>query len=341
MQAERTAEGLQSIGWDVEFRSLASSPEPVVGARSLTQAPRRELGRFDLPLVAPTREFLRRHAGGIVVAWGSLSVRYVAAAALTLRRRPRLGYVSIGSPLAWVSNRRAIARYRLIAGRYDFVVAVSERTKRELVEGIGVPASKVTVILSGVPERLLRVQRKQHEGASRVLFVGSLSAEKDPVAAVTAFAVAAEEADLELTVVGDGPLLDKARHVVSARRLERRIEFAGGVADITPYLAWADVLLLTSKTEGLPGVLIEAAAAGLPAIAYDVGAVDEVIEDGSSGIVIRDRTIESAARALVMLAGDADLQQRLGDRARAIAGERFLIGSAVDKTDRLLRNQLV
>ena len=69
--------------------------------------------------------------------------------------------------------------------------------------------------------------------------------------------------------------------------------------------------------------------------------VDEVIEDGSSGIVVRDRTVESAARALVTLAGDRDLRRRLGDRARTIANERFLIRSAMDETDRLLRDQLV
>jgi len=87
--------------------------------------------------------------------------------------------------------------------------------------------------------------------------------------------------------------------------------------------------------------LIEAAAAGLPAVAYGVGAVDEVIEDGSSGIVVRDRTVESAARALIMLARDRDLRRRLGERARLIAGKRFLMGSAMDETDRLLRHQLV
>lgn len=341
VQAERTADGLRSLGWEVEFRSLASSPEPVVGARPLTRLQRSDLGRFDLPLVAPTRRLLRRHSGGVVLAWGSLSVRYVAAAAVALRRRPRLGYVSIGSPLSWLSNRRQIARYRLVAGRYDFIIAVSHRTKRELVDAIGIPSSKVTVIASGVPDRFLELQRQQHNGPTRVLFIGSLSEEKDPIAAVTAFGIAVDEADLHLTVVGDGPLLEALKDLVSERNLEGRVEFSGSVADITPHLVWADLLLLTSKTEGLPGVLIEAAAAGVPSIAYDVGAIDEVIENGSSGIVVGDRTVESAARALIMLAGDGDLLHRLGARARTIAGDRFLIRTAVDNTDQLLRDQLV
>jgi len=341
VQAERTAEGLNELGWEVEFRSLASSPEPVVVASPLTAMRRSDLGRFNPSLVNPTRQFLRRNSNGVVLAWGSLTVRYVAAAAVALSRRPRLGYVSIGSPSAWVSGRRQTARYRWLAGRYDFIIAVSDRTKHELVDAIGIPSSKITVIRSAAPERFLTLPSQEHDGPTRVLFVGSLSAEKDPIAAVTAFGIAADEADLLLSIVGDGPLLEATEAAVAAQNLGARVEFVGSVADVGPHFVWADALLLTSTTEGLPGVLIEAAAAGLPSVAYGVGAVDEVIEDGSSGIVVRDRTVESAARALVTLAGDRDLRRRLGDRARTIANERFLIRSAMDETDRLLRDQLM
>ncbi len=341
VQAERTAEGLERLGWDVEFRSLASSPQPTVEARPLTTMQRNGLGRFDLALVAPTRRFLQRHSDGVVLAWGSLSVRYVAAAAVALRHRPRLGYVSIGSPLAWLSGRRAIAQYRLMARRYDFIIAVSQHSKRELVDAIGIPSSKVAVILSGVPERFLTLPRQERHGPIRVLFVGSLSVEKDPIAAVTAFGIATDEADLQLTIVGDGPLIEATEAAVAARDLGEHVEFVGSVADIEPHLVWADTLLLTSRTEGLPGVVIEAAAAGLPAVVYDVGAVSEIVEHGTSGIVVHDRTVESAAQALVMLADDSGLRRRLGERARAIAGERFLIESAVGETDQLLRDQLV
>ena len=51
----------------------------------------------------------------------------------------------------------------MIAGRYDFVIALSDRAAHELVDGIGIQAAKVTVIKSGVPERLMTVQREQHE----------------------------------------------------------------------------------------------------------------------------------------------------------------------------------
>jgi glycosyltransferase involved in cell wall biosynthesis len=341
VQAERTVEGLRSLGWDTEFRSLAFSQGPTVDARPLVTVERDDLGRFNPSLVAPTRRFLGRHAHGVVLAWGSLSVRYVAIAALGLRDRPRIGSVSIGSPLAWVGSRLAMARYRLIAGRFDFVIAISDRIRDELVDAVGIPSSRVTVIRSGIPDRFFDIEQGEHAGPIRILFVGSLSDEKDPAAAVEAFEIAARETELRLRVVGEGPMRAMLQDLVMRRNLADSVEFTGAVDDVAPHLGWADILLSTSRTEGVPGALIEGAAAGRPAVAYGVGAVEEVVEDGSSGIVVRERSVESAARALVTLAGDRALRRRLGERARLIAGERFLMASAVEQTDRLLRDQLV
>jgi glycosyltransferase involved in cell wall biosynthesis len=159
--------------------------------------------------------------------------------------------------------------------------------------------------------------------------------------ALAAFGLAAKETDLNLRVVGDGPLLLAMKDAASSMNNSERVEFVGSVDDISPQLVWADLLLLTSRTEGLPGVLIEAAAAGVPAVAYDVGAVNEVVSHDSTGIVVHDRTVESAAQSLVLLARDKHLCRSFGDRARRVVDDRFLIDSAVERTDELLRNQLI
>ena len=341
VQAERTAEGLERLGWHVEFRSLASSPEPVVAAEPLGQKSRDGIGRFDPSLLGATRQFIRRHSCGIVVAWGSQSLRYVAAGSLGLRRRPQLGFVSIGSPLAWLPTRPRLIRYRLIASRFDFGIAVSQRTRDELTGPIGLSGLPITVIPSGVPARFLALRRPAHSGPMRVVFVGSLSEEKDPIAAVAAVGIASAESDLTLDIVGDGPLRGAVEEAVAARNLTDTVTLAGGVTDVAPYLEWADVFLLTSRTEGLPGVLLEAAAAGLPSIAFDVGAVDEIVQDGQTGILVPERSIDAAARALAAVANDADERRRLGENARAVAEDQFLIDRAVERTDRLLRSHLI
>ena len=115
---------------------------------------------------------------------------------------------------------------------------------------------------------------------------------------------------------------------------------SGASADIRRDLAWADVLLLSSRTEGLPGVVIEAAAAGVPVVSNDVGAVGEIVEDGASGTLVPAGDPDSAGAALVRIATDPGLRVRFGRRARAIATERYSMDAAAGMFDRVLRSRL-
>lgn len=338
VQAERMADGLTRHGWQVEFRSLASAAGSTVRAVPLGPKGRDDLGRFDSSLVGPTRRFLARHTGGVVVAWGSQTLRYCAVASLGLRHRPALGFVSIGSPLAWLRNASQTARYRLIASRFDFVIAVSNQTREELVNTLGLPSSKVTVIHSGVPVELFRRKERTHDGPMRVLYVGSLSDEKDPLSALDVFVAANREEDMQMRILGGGPLRGSLLGSIRELKFEGRVTLHGSVDDVTPHLEWADVMVSTSRTEGLPGALIEAAAAGMPSVSFDVGAIDEIVDHNESGVLIGDRSVPAAADALVSLARDADLRRTLGRNARESAEQRFTIERAVLQTDQLLRS---
>ena len=70
------------------------------------------------------------------------------------------------------------------------------------------------------------------------------------------------------------------------REARSRIHFAGSLTDVAPALAAADVVVLSSRTEGMPGVLIEAGLSARPVVAYDVGAVSEVVADGETGLLV-------------------------------------------------------
>ena len=86
--------------------------------------------------------------------------------------------------------------------------------------------------------------------------------------------------------------------------------------DIPQILAAIDVFILTSDSEGLPGVLIEAQMAGCPVVTVPVGGVRDLVDDGETGIVIDDLDPEELARRVVELLRDPQLRVRLGERAR-------------------------
>ena len=144
-----------------------------------------------------------------------------------------------------------------------------------------------------------------------VLFVGTLSWEKAPAVAVEAIGLLADAA--HLVVAGDGP--ERADLEALAQRVAPgRVTFVGTVADTAGLYAAADVLVLTSRTEATPGVLIEAGMAGLPVVAARVGAVPEIVDDEGTGLLVdSDRPAEFAA-AVERLLDAPDFAQPAGRR---------------------------
>ena len=130
--------------------------------------------------------------------------------------------------------------------------------------------------------------------APTVLFVGTLSWEKAPAVAVEAAALVT---DAHLVVAGDGP--ERADLEALAQQVAPgRVTFVGTVADTAMLYAAADLLLLTSRTEATPGVLIEAGMAGLPVVAARVGAVPEIVDHEVTGLLVdSDRPADFAAAA--------------------------------------------
>jgi glycosyltransferase involved in cell wall biosynthesis len=113
------------------------------------------------------------------------------------------------------------------------------------------------------------------------LYVGSLSPEKNVGLAIDAVSSLPE---VQLLVIGDGPERGRLERLAQDRRAD--VRFLGSMLDPTVGLTAADALVLPSRTEGMSGVLLEAAMCGLPAVVTDVGAAREVVVDGRSGVVV-------------------------------------------------------
>jgi len=130
------------------------------------------------------------------------------------------------------------------------------------------------------------------------------------------------------------------RRLSKARSLNGLVEFTGSVEDVTPHLAWADVLILPSTTEGLPGAVLEAAAAGVPSVAHDVGGTREAMIDGETGVLVEPAGGGGMVEQLRLLAEDRERVVRLGAAARARVVEDFLMDAALDRYAAVLEEML-
>ena len=199
----------------------------------------------------------------------------------------------------------------LFLRRAQALVVLDEATADAIMQRHGVPAARIHVIPTGVPvEQFPLVDRPRRQAARFALgyadddrvvaYIGALSQEKDVVTAVRAVAGLP---GVRLAIAGDGP--DRDEITAAAQGLAPgRVDFLGPVADSAQTLAAADVLVLSSRTEGIPAVLIEAGLSGLPVVATDVGGVREIVVPGETGLLVRPHDHAALAGALQRVVTD-------------------------------------
>jgi glycosyltransferase involved in cell wall biosynthesis len=325
-------EGLGERGWQASIAALgpAASGAATIDAKVLGAGS----AGLDAGLVRAVAAEIERLGPDVVLANGGATLRYAVAAVRTRRRRPTLVYGSIGEPMYWVRNRRHRITLALQLAMCDAVIAVSRATSSQLIEQVGVSAGKVTVASTGVSPRWLELATEPGAEPFNLVWIGSLSSEKDPALALDAFA-AASIPGATLRFVGDGPL----RSELQARSVPG-VEFVGAVPDVAPHLEWAGGLVLSSRTEGLPGVVLEALGSGLPVIATAVGGVGDVVIDGTTGRLVPARDVGALAAAITGLSSDPVGRVRMGAEGRALIAGSYLFSHSFDRYDAVLRGMV-
>lgn len=179
--------------------------------------------------------------------------------------------------------------YRLwlrIQGRFiDRFVGMAEPMRPELQAMLKVADARVSIVADPVLDRLLPLEQKAASpGGLRFISIGRLAPQKDQDLMLRAFALGAQPEDT-LCLVGDGPLEPRLRALASALGIADRVTFAGHRTDTAALLGASDIFLLSSRYEGVPAVIVEALAAGLPVIATDCAvSMGALLQDGAFGI---------------------------------------------------------
>ena len=167
-----------------------------------------------------------------------------------------------------------------------------------------------------------------------VLAVLRLSEEKCPFDMLSAFAeLRRRQPTARLIHVGIGPLREEAERQAQALLLEDSVLFLGERHDVPALMAAADALLLTSRIESCPNVLLEAMAAGLPFIAPRVGGVPELAEEGENGFLVEHGDVAAMADRLALLLDKPELARSMGGKGKARLAARYT-------TERLAANVL-
>lgn len=275
---------------------------------------------------------------GCRVRWMSLSKRFVWPWALAkllhslLTEPPDILYALTGVPNIWGRPFAKLAKVPVIISGWrslvekqaesllwplsDRIVCNAEALKDFVIQRHSVAPDRVAVVPNGVDTDFFSPDDRGKAAHPVALFVGRFVKEKDPVTLVKAFQLALRRIpSARLIMVGDGRLRPRVSAYIDQNSIER-IEILPSCSDTRGLLRSAWVFVMSSIREGMPNVILEAMASGLPVVGTRVGGVPEIVTHGETGLLVGPSNPEELADALVQVLEDSDLRRRLGDRGR-------------------------
>lgn len=233
---------------------------------------------------------------------------------------------------------------RHIIRHVDSMVSLSSEITDELLED-GFPESKIVHIPNGVDTVLYSppTLTGRRTVIKTVLSVGRLSEEKGFDILIKAWAKANKENGAQLIIVGDGIEKEALRVLAKHLGIFSSVVFEGSKNNVIDYLAYADIFVLPSRSEGMSNALLEAMSMGKACIASDIPANKDMIEPGTDGLLFEKNNEDELAAKLSYLFQDPDFSRQLGENARKKVNEKYSIdkiaGKYVELYARLLTSQ--
>lgn len=236
--------------------------------------------RYAFPLLQRT---LRSLAPTVVLSSGVPSLNLLTLLAVrTLPRHARPKLVlrenSVPSMARRDPSRSNRIAYRLLRGLYRFadrIITLTEGAREDLIRLFSVSGAMVSVLRTNavlppaIIDRISRWDSETGREAALIIWVGRLSAEKDPYTLLRAVSMLPPDRHWRLAMIGDGPLRTELEAFCRSSRIAERVTFTGYVTDPIGWMMRAKVLVLSSLYEGFGNVIIEALACGTSVVCTD------------------------------------------------------------------------
>ena len=222
------------------------------------------------------------------------------------------------------------APLRVAEGRLPSRVARTIAVSQAIADRFGGPSSRIRVIAPAAPRVVIQrsaadIRAELGVGdAPFVVSVARLHPQKDipTLLAATRFLLE-KQPRVRVAIVGDGPLAAELAAEVRERRLEKTVLLTGRREDAVDLMAAGDVVVVSSRWEGSPIVVVEALKLGRPLVSTPVGTVPEVVTSGETGVLVPVGDAEAMSAALAQVLADPAWAKRLGDAGQARARELY------------------
>lgn len=287
-------------------------------------------GDLDLSFAWRLRQLLQKERPDIVHCHSRRGADFLGGQAAAMAGIPAVLSRRVDSPH---SRLGAALRYRA----FRKVIAISAHVAAVL-EDAGLQRDKLVVIRSAVTSEPMREPADTAEvrrqfgiepGVVALASAGQLIARKGHGLLLQALA-GIRSPSCKLVIFGAGPLRDELQNDVARLKLADRVSLAGFRDDFDRLLGGFDMLVHPATREGLGVVMLQAAAAALPVVAFDAAGAREAVANGESGLLVPAQDVPALRAAIVELAGDPGRRLRLGAAGRQRMRREFAVSDMVD-----------
>ena len=210
------------------------------------------------------------------------------------------------------------------------VIAINEDIKKELLQ-LGLKKDDIIMIPNGVDIRVFKPLENILPSKKKVVtYVGRLHEQKGVEYLIHSwgmlaerFKLSASSFELQLNIIGEGPLLAKLVKLAGELKISNSINFLGSVDNVAEFFRLTDVFVNTSLYEGISNSLLEAMACGLPVVATNISGNNELIKDGYNGLLVPSKNTVALRSAIECLLTDGVKARKLGMEARKTIEKRY------------------
>lgn len=249
----------------------------------------------------------------------------------------KLVYRNANTISGFIRNKAQLIFNQFLHHRVDAVISVSNKSKQDYLTLFR--PKHILAIPIGIDPQEIELKFSiggKGEMQSYILYVGSLVPEKDPLGMLDIFrGLLPTHPDLKLKFVGSGPLEEKLNNKVNMEGLEEIVEIIPSQSNIFPILSQAKALVMPSKIEGLPGMILEAMYCEIPVIAYNVGGISEVLKNGETGWLVEAGDSEAFINAITeVLSYSSTGLNRITSNAKSLIMNNYQIDQIAKEFER-------